>query len=336
MKFKRIISAVSAAALMLSLCSCEKKAEADIFAMDTVMTLRVYGNNANTENTAIKLAEDKIKELDRLLSVTDESSDISRINSETGAVSVSADTEKLILRAKNISALTGGAFDITLRPVSKLWGFTDKAPRVPSDDEIRAALEKRGIDRIEITDGKVSFDGEIDVGGIAKGYAASLIRSIFADNGINHAVVSLGGNVMLCGGRPDGAPWNVGIAHPEKEGDIIGFLTASDAAVVTSGGYERFFTQDGKSYHHIIDPDTGYPAQSGIISATVISKDDALADALSTALFVMGPEKAERFWRETDGFDMILITEKEILITDGIFESFNLQDKNFKVTKIGK
>lgn len=333
MKFRRIISAVSAAALMLSLCSCEKKAEADIFSMDTVMTLKVYGNNADT---AIKLAEDKIKELDRLLSVTDESSDIGKINSEAGAVSVSADTEKLILRAKSISDLTGGAFDITLRPVSKLWGFTDKTPRVPSDDEIRVALEKRGSSRIEAADGKVSFDGEIDVGGIAKGYAASLIRSIFAENGIDHAVVSLGGNVMLYGERPDGAPWNVGIAHPEKEGDIIGSLTAADTAVVTSGGYERFFTQDGESYHHIIDPDTGYPAQSGIISATVISKDDALADALSTALYVMGPEKAERLWRETNEFDMILITEKEIIITDGIFDSFELRDKSFQVTKIEK
>lgn len=333
MKAKKSAAALTAVILLITLTSCQKSKTADFFAMDTVMSMTAYGKNAEA---ALGAAEDKIKELDRLFSVTKNDSDISKINVSNGFVSVNKDSESIIRRASEIAFATNGAFDITIRPITKLWGFTDKNPHVPSKEDIKNALSKTGADLLEISDGKIKCTGELDLGGIAKGYAGKCIREIFTENGIKHAAASLGGNVMLCGTRPDGKPWNVGITHPQKSNEIIGILKAFDTSVVTSGGYERSFTADGKTYHHIIDPKTGYPSDSGIISATVVTKDDTLADAVSTALYVVGTEKATEFWREHGGFDMILITETDILITDGIYNSFELSDDNFTVTKIDK
>ena len=320
--------------LMLTACSASPQSESrDLFAMDTVMSLTVYGKNAET---ALAQSEQKIKELDRLFSVTDENSDIYKINESEEPVSVSEDTKNAVIRALQANKLTGGAFDITLRPVSKLWGFTNGSPHVPDSEQITASLKQTGTDLINITGNQISCGGELDLGGIAKGYAAACLREIFASNSIENAVASLGGNVMLCGTRPDGQPWNVGIIHPSKEDMLIGTLKASDTAVVTSGMYERKFEQDGKIYHHIIDPETGFPANSGIVSATVITKDDTLADALSTALFVMGPQRACELWKSQGGFEMILVTDSTVMVTDGIYRDFKLGDNSFTLTKIEK
>lgn len=339
MKIKTIVNvakAVCPAALILMLTACSESPKSetrDLFAMDTVMSMTAYGENAAA---ALTQSEQKIKELDRLFSVTDENSDIYKINESDKPVDVSADTQNAVIRALKANELTDGAFDITLRPVSKLWGFTDGNPHVPDAEQITAALKKTGADLINITGNQISCCGELDLGGIAKGYAAACLREIFASNSIEHAVVSLGGNVMLCGTRPDGQPWNVGITHPLRDDMLIGTLKASDTAVVTSGMYERKFEQDGKIYHHIIDPETGYPANSGIISATVITKDDTLADALSTALFVMGPQRACELWQSQGGFEMILVTDTEVMVTSDIYENFELADNSFTLTKIEK
>lgn len=339
MKIKTTAStakAVCSAVLILMLTACSASPQSEIrnlFAMDTVMSITAYGENAKA---ALTQSEQKIKELDRLFSVTDENSDIYRINESEEPVNVSADTKNAVAGALQANELTDGAFDITLRPVSKLWGFTDGNPHVPDAGQITAALKETGTDLINVTGNQISCGGELDLGGIAKGYAAACLREIFAANSIENAVASLGGNVMLCGTRPDGKPWNVGIIHPSKEDMLIGTLKASDTAVVTSGMYERKFEQDGKIYHHIIDPETGYPANSGIVSATVISKDDTLADALSTALFVMGPQRACELWQSQGGFEMILVTESTVMVTDGIYKDFKLEDNSFTLTKIEK
>ena len=333
---KKTALSLSFAALIPALTACYGAPAGEsrnLFSMDTVMTMTAYGDNAAS---ALTQAEQKIKQLNGLFSVTDENSEIYRINESEQPINVSADTKNAVIRALQANELTGGAFDITLRPVSKLWGFTSSSAHVPEKEQITAALKKTGKDLISISENQISCGGELDLGGIAKGYAAACGREIFASNGIEHAVVSLGGNVMLCGTKPDGQPWNVGIIHPSEQDMLLGTLKASDTAVVTSGMYERNFEQDGKIYHHIIDPETGYPADSGIISATVITKDDTLADALSTALFVMGPQRAYELWQKQDGFEMILVTDSTVMVTEGIFSDFELEDNSFTLEKIEK
>ena len=166
---------------------------------------------------------------------------------------------------------------------------------------------------------------QLDLGALAKGYASDKAAEILRENGIEHALINLGGSIMTIGGNPNGSPWKIGIRNPFSLDENIGVLEVTDKAVVTSGSYERFFTaEDGNTYHHIIDPATGCPAESGLVSVTVIGDSGIMCDALSTALFVMGAEKAAEYHREKGGFDMILVTEEgEILITDGIDHSFS-------------
>lgn len=333
MKIKRITAIVTVAVMLIALSACQSSYTTDIFAMDTIMTITAYGKDSEK---ATELAKQKIKQLERLFSVTDSDSEIGNINASTDFVEVSYDTEKIITRALEISNMTQKAFDITIRPVTKLWGFTDNNPHVPDATDIESALNTVESCRVEIENGKIKCAGELDLGAIAKGYAAGCIRAIFDQYDIKHAVVSLGGNVMLKGSRPDGKPWNVGITHPQNSEEIIGILKAQDTSVVTSGGYERSFVQDGITYHHIIDPKTGYPANSGTISATVISLDDTLADALSTAFYVSGVEQSAQYWRQYGGFDMILITDGCIYITEDIYDYFQLKDGSFSVVKLEK
>jgi thiamine biosynthesis lipoprotein len=160
---------------------------------------------------------------------------------------------------------------------------------------------------------------EIDLGGIAKGFTSSRVMEVFKEHGVKHGLVSLGGNVQALGDKENGKPWRVAIQNPESELDYLGVLDIEDKCVITSGGYERFFEKDGVRYHHIIDPRTGYPADSGIISATIISKDGTLADGLSTSLFIMGKDEAEKYWRSNaDKFDYILEDKDgKLYVTEG-------------------
>lgn len=302
------IAAFSAAVIMLLLCGCAEKKERSLFAMDTVMTLSVYGKDAGSLTDG---AEYIIKESEQKLSA-ENAADVARYN-DGESDALSSEAKELAAAADEISARTNGAFDIHLRSVSELWGFGTENERVPSDEEISDALKQRN---------------RIDFGGIAKGYTAARIREYLKEGGAQSAVVSLGGNVMLLGKKPDGGDWNVGIRHPIKTDSVIGTLKARDCAVVTSGGYERFFEKDGKTYHHILDPATGKPADSGIISATVVCGDDTLADAMSTALYVMGVDNAVRQWRTYRDFEMILVCKDTVYITDGL--DFNLSDTDYK------
>ena len=184
----------------------------------------------------------------------------------------------------------------------------ETAPAAAAGDtatEAAAAAAPAEALKVQITFGIPGM--EIDLGGIAKGYTSSRVMEIFKEYGVEHGLVSLGGNVQALGGKQDGNPWRVAIQNPESELDYLGVLEIADKCVITSGGYERFFEQDGVRYHHIIDPRTGSPADSGIISSTIISSDGALADGLSTSLFIMGLEEAEKYWRaNADKFDFVL------------------------------
>ncbi len=303
--------------LVCLLCGCAGSApvERDIFAMDTLMLIRVWG----CEDDA-SAAVSEINRLDALLSVTNENSEIFALNRD-GEAELSADTYDLLVKAIAVSRRTDGAFDPTVYPLVVAWGFTKDEQHVPTQEALDAARSLVGYERLE-SDLDVTYfsiDGKLDFGGIAKGYAAQKAIDLLQSRGVETAFLSLGGNVQTLGSKPDGEKWIVGIADPNTPSQAIACLRFTGSlALVTSGGYQRYFDENGVRYHHILDPKTGYPADSGLASVTVLAHDGALADGLSTALFVMGMEKATALWRESDDFEAVFLTEDGgIFATEG-------------------
>lgn len=308
-------------------------ASKEFFAMDTYMEVDAYGDNGEK---AVAKAEKEVNKLDSILSTGKSTSEISKLNKNKKQV-VSADTMSLIKESVKISKETNSAFNPTIYPLMELWGFTTKNYYVPKDNEIKTLLNHMDIDNVKIDERKneVSFKDsnmKIDLGAIAKGYTSSKIIDIFKENNIKSGMVTLGGNVQVLGKKPDGSLWKVGIQNPIGEDEYLGVLQTSDKAVITSGGYERNFTKNGKTYHHILDPSNGYPANNGLTSVTIISSDGTLADALSTSLFVMGKDKAIDFYKKSNyNFDFILYTsDNKLIISDGIEDIFS-SDLDIKV-----
>ena len=280
------------------------------------MTIRACGAG----DTLLAEAEDEIRALEGKLSATDPESDVGRLNAgET--VTLSPETRELLGRALALCALTDGAIDITVRPLVTAWGFTADAPHVPEGGEIAEALSHVDYTAVRLSGEELRLPAGcgLDLGCIAKGYAGDRLLALLAEGGITSAILDLGGNVQTLGTRPDGTPWRVAVRSPEGDG-YLGTVEAADCAVVTSGAYERFFIDDeGKRRGHILDPGTGCPAESGLLSATVIAEEGTYADALSTALFVMGEERAVSFWQAQGDFEMILATEDgRLLYTEGL------------------
>ena len=310
----------------------ESSASRDIFAMDTYMTVTAYGEQAEE---AVDAAVDEINRLDALLSTGNEDSEVAKINANHGG-SLSEDGAYLMKKSLELYQLTDGAFDISIYPVMDLWGFTTQDFAVPSSEDLKEKLALVDASKIDFDEesGEVSFeqdDMEIDFGGIAKGYTSDQVTKIFGEYGIKSGLINLGGNVDAYGSKTDGTAWRVAIQSPDQDGNYIGVLEATDKAVITSGGYERYFEEDGITYHHIIDPSTGYPADSGLKSVTIICDDGTLADGLSTSLFIMGEEKASQFWQEhSDEFDFVLMKDDgSLVISEGIEGCFttNLETK---------
>lgn len=300
-----------------------------LFAMDTIMEFTAYGKNAEA---AVSAAMQEVQRLDALLSadsgapVANPDSEVSRLNREGGGA-VSEDTAALLRLSLETYGETGGLFDCTVYPLVELWGFPGQEYRVPTEEELAAVLPL-------VDSGKLQFDGEtlrmepgqaIDFGGVGKGYAAARVMEIFRQHGVRSGMASLGGNVQVLGAKPDKTLWRIGVRDPESSG-YFGVLSLKDKAAVTSGGYERYFEADGETYIHILDPRTGRPAESDLLSVTVVSKDGARADALSTALFLMGQEDAAAFWKNQGGFDMVLVTEdRQVFISEGLDGSFEAE-----------
>lgn len=237
-----------------------KKASKDIFAMDTYMTVTAYGKNA--EN-AVDEAVDEINRLETVLSAEKKESDIYKLN-QTGSGTLSEDTKDIVSEALKINKATNGAFDISIYPLMVKWGFTTQKYNVPSKSEISKLLKNVDSSKIEFDEKsssiKLGKNMKIDLGGIAKGYTSSRVMQIFKDCGVTSGLVSLGGNVQALGTKTDGTDWQIAIENPDKSSDYIGVVSVKDKAVITSGGYERYFENNGKTYHHILDPKTGYPA----------------------------------------------------------------------------
>lgn len=324
--------------VLLAGCSKEQTAKetagsasSDIFAMDTIISITAYGENAKE---AIAAAETEIYRLDELLSIGKETSEISILN-KNGGGTLSEDTAYIVKQALSLYYQTEGAFDITILPLMEAWGFTTGEYQVPDQARLDALLNLIGSDKLNLQGNVLTYGVAgmaIDLGGIAKGYASSRLMDIFREYGVESALVSLGGNVQTLGTKTDGSMWRIGVQDPVNTGANIGVISMADKAAITSGGYERYFEQDGVLYHHILDPSTGKPAENGLSSVTIVSSDGTLADGLSTALFVMGAEKAVQFWQSNhNDFDAVLVTsDGKILITAGLDGCFS-SDQEYEV-----
>ena len=294
----------------------------EFLAMDTAMRLTVYGQGAGE---AAGLARERVLELEALLSVTDENSDVCAAN-RNGGGTLHADTAALLERALALCGETGGALDVSIYPVVRAWGFTTGAYRVPEEAELAALLERVDYTRISLEGTVLTLpEGmELDLGAVAKGWTGDRLMELLRREGITSAIVELGGNVQALGSKPDGSPWRVAVQAPDGSG-YAGALEITDCAAVTSGGYQRYFEQDGETYCHIIDPAGGRPARSGLASVTVVAEEGAAADALSTALFVLGRERGEALWRERGGFECVFIGEDgSVAVTQGLEGRFSL------------
>ena len=337
------------------------------------MRLQAYGDNAEA---ALEKGAEKIESLDALLSTGNPDSEIGKLN-ETGSAALGEDASYLLKTSLDLYDQTDGSFDVSVYPLMELWGFTElygesiedaikkaeedakkkaesekknssndeeaeeKTREAPPDAEIKETLKRVGSSEIgfDAESGEVTLpEGmKIDFGGIAKGYASQSVAEILRENGITSALMDLGGNIQAVGSKPDGSKWRIAL-NDRNKGGFLGILTVEDCAVITSGGYERNFRDSkGNTYHHIIDPKTGYPADNGFsvdACVTIICKNGTMADALSTAMYVCGPEKAAEYWKaHSDEFQMIMMTDEDkMYVTEGIADDYQ-SDYSFEVIK---
>lgn len=321
-----------------------------LFAMDTVMEIQIAG-----DQEILTEAEQRIRDIEKKVSVTDKDSEIYKLNDECSA-KLSEDTAKIMDGALKMCDKTDGALDITIYPVLREWGFTTGEYKVPDETRLEELLEYVDYSKVELSfderliaddaSGYISGEAEnadesvaccsipentkVDLGSVTKGYTSGVLSDFFKEKGVKSGLINLGGNVQCIGTKPGGEPWKVAIKSPfpDTRSGIYGVLEASDIAIITSGGYERFFEEDGVTYWHILDPETGRPAHSGLASVTIAGRDGLTCDALSTALFVKGLDEAIRIWKESSDFEAIFITEDgEVYITEGLSSSFTLSSE---------
>ena len=294
---KRFISLLLLVCLLL--CGCGKEAEPvqqTIFCMNTVMDLKIWGSDTEKPMTSTR---NTLMDFESDWSTTDEHSLLSRINR---GEQIDLGDNSLLEQVEALSQRTNGAFNPHLRALSEVWGFYDEVHQVPTQEQIDAALA----------------NPQWDLGAALKGYAGQVCANSLHAMDIDRAMLNLGGNIQTYGDKPDGRPWLIALQNPDG-GNHLGIISVTGTmSVVTSGDYQRYFEVDGVKYHHILDPETGYPADSGLRSVTIICRDGLTADCLSTALFVMGLEKATEFWRESDDFEAVFLTEDgHIYATEG-------------------
>ena len=314
-----------------------EKHQKQVFAMDTVMILTAYGSSAEA---ALDAAEARIYEIEADMDPESESGSVHALNAGAGGpVAVSEDCYNIMLTTMDYWERSGGALDPGLYPLSKAWGFIGGDYRVPSESEISALLAAKNTAGIVMGEGsaQVPAGTEVSFGAVAKGYAAQAVADLMADMGVQSAILSLGGNVQTLGGtKPDGSLWQVAVQDPRDTGSYVGVLSAGQAAVVTSGGYQRFFEQDGVTYIHILDPETGCPVDNDLLSVTVVTEDGAKADALSTTLFVMGLDEALDFYRAQGDFEAVLITTDDtVYVTPGLRDAFSENSDSYTYEYLG-
>ena len=313
MKYKRLTALLSASILLLSGCSGLPRERSQTYTdtlFDTVISVQIFDS---VDEDVLKGCEKLCKKYDSMFSNKIEDSEISRINSAGGnPVEVSKETIKLIKKGIYYSEMSDGAFDITIAPVSSLWDFKAETPSVPSPEAIAEAVSHVNYENIIIRDNTVKLTDPhagIDLGAIAKGYIADRIKDYLEEEGVRHAMINLGGNVLAMGSKLDGSDYNIGIQEPfDETGEPITSVKISDKSVVTSGIYQRYFKADGKIYHHILDPNTGYPCENNLYSVTILTDSSLTADALSTTCFLLGYDRGMKLINQLDNVDAVFIT----------------------------
>lgn len=287
----------------------EKLSKTD-FVLDTSATITLYVAGGGEE--LLDRCFELCREYELIFSRTDPDSELYALN-HAGSMAVSDELLELITLAKSYAELSDGAFDFTLGGASTLYGFSSGSPRAPSDGELSAVMEHAGWEKVVIDGGTVTLTDPaavIDLGAIAKGWIADRLAEFLRENGVEGAIINLGGNVLCLGGKPDGEDFVVGLQYPfEDTNRIIGQLQVRDMSVVTSGVYQRCFEQDGVFYHHILDPDTGRPCDNGLLAVSVVGSSSAQCDALSTACFVLGPDRGLELVDSLDGVYAVFVTD---------------------------
>ena len=311
MKKIKLTSLLTAAALLLSGCSgtSGKPLTYTDTVFDTVISVQVYDS---VEKSVLEHCKTMCKEFEDKFSRTIETSEISQINAAGGTpVTVSDDTVKLIKKGIYYGELSNGAFDITIGTVSKLWDFKAENPSPPSAEAVAEAVSHIDYKKIVISDNTVTLTdpkAAIDLGAIAKGYVADRLKDYLRKEGVKHALINLGGNVLAMGGKPDGSAYNIGIQKPfDDKGEPLTSVKVKNQSVVTSGTYQRYFESGGTLYHHILNPADGMPCNNGLSSVTIITDSSLTADALSTTCFVLGPKKGLKLINQLDNVDAVFV-----------------------------
>jgi len=340
LKKKNIILLSILLVFLLILTACGNRGEElpevedNAFLMDTLVQMRAHGENAEI---AVEESMERIREIENLMSKTIETSDIYKLNNNPKTeIELDSESMNVLEKALNYAELTAGDFDPTIGALVELWGIGTEDAAVPDQSEIESALANTGYKYLSLTENsaEITKDGvKIDLGGIAKGYAAEEVKKVVQKHDVKHAFVNLGGNVLVIGDKVDGSPWKIGIQDPrEGRGNVMAVVDAVDKTIVTSGNYERYFEENGKLYHHIIDPKTGYPAENNLLSVTIISENSFDADALSTAVYVMGLQKGMRFIEKLEDVDVMFITEDlDVYLSSGLKDIMNINDSDFKI-----
>ncbi|MGE5627593.1 MAG: FAD:protein FMN transferase [Solirubrobacterales bacterium] len=305
------------------------KFEKTFTALGTINTITAYGKRAEQ---AVYAAHKRVLEIDDRMSAFKEGSDVMKINRNAGIKpeNINRDTFNLIKESIKFSELSNGTFDITVRPLTYLWGFSKKNNFIPNNEEVVQALSKVNYKDILLDDENCTVflqkEGQaIDLGSIAKGYATDEVKRIFFEHKIKNSLINLGGNVAVSGHNSNGNPWSIGIQDPTAErGSYVGTIKAVKGTIVTSGSNEQFFIKDGIRYHHILDPKTGFPADTNLLSVTVFCESSMAADALTTALFISGLTDAMRLLKAANAEAVLILDNLHVFVTEGLRRNFEL------------
>ena len=306
------------------------------YIMGTIVKLTIYDKVSDDIFTG---AFDVVRDIENKMSLNIDTSEVNSINKSAGksSVSVSSETSYVLNKSLEYSKLSNGHFDVTIGPLVQLWGIGTEKAKIPTQQEINSLLPKVGYEKVSLSDNSVYLQEEgmlIDLGSITKGYAADEVAKYLSSKGVKRAIIDLGGNVYVLGSKDKDTPWTVGVQNPfdNTRGTSLGIVKVSDKSIVTSGVYERFFEKNGKRYHHILYPATGYPVENELMSVSIISDKSIDGDALSTSTFSLGLKDGYKLIDSLDGVDAIFVTKnKDVYITSGLKDSFELSDKEFNL-----
>lgn len=328
--------------IIFSSCSGNENAQysESRYVIGTIVSITI-NSREKVEKEVFDKIFDQLTEIQNKMTINqDVNSEVEAINENAGKgpVKVSDDTFYVIQTGVEYTKLSDGRFDITVGPLVKEWNIGFENARVPSRKEIEDALALIGIEDIRLNEKEKTVEllregMKIDLGGIAKGYAGDMVKNTLKDMGYSSSIINLGGNLLCNGSKLDGSDFKIGVRDPYgKNNDYAGIISMSDRAVVTSGTYERNFTEDGVLYHHILDTNTGFPVENNLGSVTIVTELSVIADALSTGVFALGLEEGMRFVESLDSVEAIFITEdKKIYLTEGIEDSFVLSNSAYHI-----